>query len=875
MRIKTHLMLAALFIQAAGAWAQTALPYQEAFDTKSGFEQFTTIDADADGQTWSYDDFVGEVKSSYDDWSSADNWLITPMFGLQKGVEYTLTFEAHSEFSGSTETFDVMLGTESTVEGMQTALLKSNSVTQTSPAVKFEKTFTVDTDGNYYIGFHHNTKDEMFGNSLCLDNITLSADNKETTTAVPSAVTDLRLEFDYDTNRATLTWKAPTTTTDGKPLDASELTYTIRRVGFSTPIEQNFPGTKYHENITLKDLPSSKVFFNQGLACYSVVAHSTNGDSEKAVSNMKIIGTPDALPYTESFANGKNHTFWAEDHTGKGRWNPLDHGKNKYVHDGDCGTYAYSGGDDGDSSIGMTGRINIEDTTNPVLSFWYMPIGTIEDEVTVEVATDEDDFKVVKQLDVATDEVMEKYTKVVLPLSEFKSAKNIQIGFRETNASRSSIIYIDDIRLYDQMQNDLAATIDSLPNNLRADEPRYACIKVANYGENAVSGADYNVSFVAGGKTIGKVEGCDIKSGESALLNIALNTDITLTGDSVDVYAYVDYAADEMTNNNSSDIAKLRLISSTYPCPETLTATDGGNKVLLKWDAPSLPTLISQQTTDGFEDAPDFTISNWGDWTLVDRNKNMVYGIDGVDYPNACAPQAFTIFNQKEANADKAWAAYSGNKAAVAFSTTGQTDHWLISPELSREEQTVEFFAHQYSTQYIEKFEVMYSDKSSNTEDFKLLEKYTSSTTDNSWKDYSVELPAGSKYFAIHYTSYDGFAMLFDDFTFTTVKSGNPNISLVGYNVYRDGQKLNATPLATNEYTDVPETGTHSYAVTAVYDYGESYLSETANIEIVTAISNIAADSTHNSAVFDLNGRHIAEPQHGVFIVNGKKIVKK
>ena len=306
-----------------------------------------------------------------------------------------------------------------------------------------------------------------------------------------------------------------------------------------------------------------------------------------------------------------------------------------------------------------------------------------------------------------------------------------------------------------------------------------------------------------------------------------------------------------------------------------MTATDGGNKVLLKWDAPSLPTLISQQTTDGFEDAPDFTISNWGDWTLVDRNKNMVYGIDGVDYPNACAPQAFTIFNQKEANADKAWAAYSGNKAAVAFSTTGQTDHWLISPELSREEQTVEFFAHQYSTQYIEKFEVMYSDKSSNTEDFKLLEKYTSSTTDNSWKDYSVELPAGSKYFAIHYTSYDGFAMLFDDFTFTTVKSGNPNISLVGYNVYRDGQKLNATPLATNEYTDVPETGTHSYAVTAVYDYGESYLSETANIEIVTAISNIAADSTHNSAVFDLNGRHIAEPQHGVFIVNGKKIVKK
>lgn len=55
---------------------------------------------------------------------------------------------------------------------------------------------------------------------------------------------------------------------------------------------------------------------------------------------------------------------------------------------------------------------------------------------------------------------------------------------------------------------------------------------------------------------------------------------------------------------------------------------------------------------------------------------------------------------------------------------------------------------------------------------------------------------------------------------------------LLGYNVYRDGQKLNAAALPSLSYTDIPSyTGNISYSVTAVYDAGES-LPSTLNVQI-------------------------------------------
>lgn len=54
-------------------------------------------------------------------------------------------------------------------------------------------------------------------------------------------------------------------------------------------------------------------------------------------------------------------------------------------------------------------------------------------------------------------------------------------------------------------------------------------------------------------------------------------------------------------------------------------------------------------------------------------------------------------------------------------------------------------------------------------------------------------------------------------------KSGSAVRSLTGYNIYRDGIKINSIPVTNAYYNDLNlQSGSYAYAVTAVYTYGES-----------------------------------------------------
>ena len=66
---------------------------------------------------------------------------------------------------------------------------------------------------------------------------------------------------------------------------------------------------------------------------------------------------------------------------------------------------------------------------------------------------------------------------------------------------------------------------------------------------------------------------------------------------------------------------------------------------------------------------------------------------------------------------------------------------------------------------------------------------------------------------------------------------------LLGYNVYRDNDKINAVVVEVAEYNDPePTIGSHDYFVTAVYDSGESDPSNIVSI-VVTDINNVVANS--------------------------------
>ena len=94
------------------------------------------------------------------------------------------------------------------------------------------------------------------------------------------------------------------------------------------------------------------------------------------------------------------------------------------------------------------------------------------------------------------------------------------------------------------------------------------------------------------------------------------------------------------------------------------------------------------------------------------------------------------------------------------------------------------------------------------------------------WTQYTADLPANTRHFALQCCSQEGFVTMIDDIAFTVEAK-----TVTGYNVYRNGQLIASLPATTTTYTDAlsPDAQQPSpllYTVTAVYEQGESRLSE-------------------------------------------------
>jgi hypothetical protein len=257
----------------------------------------------------------------------------------------------------------------------------------------------------------------------------------------------------------------------------------------------------------------------------------------------------------------------------------------------------------------------------------------------------------------------------------------------------------------------------------------------------------------------------------------------------------------------------------------------------MTWDAPTIETSIVT-ITEGFDDTsvyPSFSIGGItatqhtgtiGDWTVYTPSSDYVYGPQGVTFTNDNDPQAWIVFNPSTAGTS--WTAHSGNQFMVSFCDAGDengnniqtTDHWLISPELSGNAQTITFFERVITTQYgSEDYEVLASSTDKNPASFSSVQSITSNTT--TWTQRSVSLPAGTKYFAIRHTAYDIFGILVDDVTYEGIVSSGPQP--VSYNVYLEGELVGNVDANTFSYTfNNLNDGTYNCAVSAVYDLGES-----------------------------------------------------
>lgn len=657
---------------------------------------------------------------------------------------------------------------------------------------------------------------------------------------VPEAPTDVKAVTEGSTGNVTITWTAPVNDIDGKPIPADEITYLIVRL---VGAEQEFVAgglkdTSYIYNPL--DNPEEEQEFFQ----YAVFAHAEAGYSGGNITDMIAVGSPDRLPWTESFANGGlEHIMAAHplDDT-NGAWQnfgdqSFSMGVKSY--DSDNGMIGMYGPAVGDAARLFTGRIDFTELDHPTLTFYTFNLQNadgVQDTNEIKILADCGDgkgFVPVKTL--VVDDVADGirgWAKATVDLTSC-AGKTVQLAF---DAVTKSYLYtlVDLVTITDRKDTDLGVVSISAPKVADPDLEFDITVEVENAGRLS-AGSGYTVALWRNAVRIAELDGKAIEAGKSTQFIFRQNLNASDEDNNV-YYAEIVCAADQQPDNDRSEEIAVRLRRMDLPGVRDLSARRVDAKTVeLNWTEPEKMSDTDTKVTETFEDADTQTVfpTEYGNWTLLDEDKGYLGGLRGVELPGiqTGSQQGFWVMDAAHPvfNGNTSYAAQSGTKYLAQMYTLNITadapvpcDDWIISPWLNEKAQTVEFYARSYGNgETHERFQFLYSTTGTDVEDFTRLQ--TVSSVPVAWTKYSFDVPESTRYFAIRCTSIDAFMLFVDDITY--IPANGSNLQLSGYNLYVDGVRANAEPLKATAFTDSGATAGKDdtrYSVSAVYTRGES-----------------------------------------------------
>ena len=654
--------------------------------------------------------------------------------------------------------------------------------------------------------------------------------------AVPNKVENVTVA-ETEPGKVTISWTAPTTDVEGTVLGDTKLTYKIvNALSNSEVYAENVEGTSYTYTVT----DDAQKFFAAG-----VYACNFAGESEIKNSAMIAAGSAYESPYTESFANGKAASILGTKtvYGSAAGWNTRSDGSVSGVNssDGDGGYISCRFQYAEDISMLFSGKIDLTTASNPYFSVDFYNQHTSaydEDDVNylelVAAEANSDNWVVLKEgtFTSHTNGSFEKWVNTSADLSKFKG-KVIQIGIRVTCNMYATALF-DNIRVGELSANDLAVTSFTAPVKVNANEEFSLNATVTNKGYEAAEG--YTVEFYRGTQLISSVQGEAIQPKEDKTFTAKQTLGISENDAQAEYTVKVVYADDSNLADNEAKTTVERKVSAK-PAPANLHANCDAEGVHLTWNAPEAGVAV----TDTFDDETSWAYEAVGDWTFVDADQGPIGGFEGIELPNneSYSQRAFFVFDNSNTDLfNETYAMHSGNKClASMFLFTGyECDDWAISPELNGQAQTISFWARSYSPEYPESIEMLYSVDGKEISDFVKVDENTA--VDGEWTEFTFDVPEGAKYFAIRSIAADAFMLMIDDVTYTPAAAVP-----VGYNVYRDGVKLNDAPLTDTEFRDsnIDNTAVYKYQVTAVYANNE----ESAPSDITVDVSGI--DSVYDN----------------------------
>jgi len=680
----------------------------------------------------------------------------------------------------------------------------------------------------------------------------------------PASVSDVTV-INTGARKAHLEWKAPTIDKDGYPMVPGAVSYDIKRTPLYSSegvvIAEDQKTTEFDDELPLPTEEDENATAQQ-FYTYSIIAKSVQGQAVAVDAVPVPLGEPYAVPYLESFPSGRaSNIFTSTALKGNSYWSQTRDFEDVPSADGDNGM-VYLNGQIGGASALYSGLIDLGTMTAPTLSYYtYNIAGADPKDNQIQVTVTSTDG-LTKAFDLYAPGMY--WQKTLLRLDDF-AGKTIRLtftGYRNNNTE----LHLDAIAISNIYHNDLKAAAIDLPEKVKSDEPFDVTASFVNFGSNP--SGDYTVELYCNDVKVDSYNGKDLEVG--AYDRVVFNRVHGITDpEKATYYAKVIYAADEDPENNETEKKTTVIRKNTYPVVSDLKGEKEGGKVILSWSEPDTSKAQPYETLENFDSYPAWS-TEIGDWVLVDCDKATIAGFSEQTMPGIpdYSEQSWWIFdNSHEDFNNGSFDTLSGHQflASMVSGIKGegyvQNDDWAISPELYGGPQTVTVSARSYylDGSLNESFEVLYSTGSVDPNDFVSVAKFEDIPVE--YAAYQVELPDGAKRFAIRNISFGKYVLMVDDVTYTPV--GDPAaFSINGYNVYRDGIKINDAPVEENEFEDVVGSDTdHDYTVTVLYSAGESRFSNVFNPE-KGGIYGIEAD---NAPVeyYDLQGIRVIHPAKG------------
>ena len=257
------------------------------------------------------------------------------------------------------------------------------------------------------------------------------------------------------------------------------------------------------------------------------------------------------------------------------------------------------------------------------------------------------------------------------------------------------------------------------------------------------------------------------------------------------------------------------------------------HKVSIAWTSP--------EPVDGFfedfEGHSDFAINSPGSigWTYIDADNKPTYTWQACTFPTQGQKMAYVVMNPWQTvpavNDNPDYKPHSGQKMLVGFcAVDAQNNDYIISPRLNFDADfQISFWARSYKTgenYNAERIRVGYSTTGTQPSDFTYVNESPYVELPAEWTLVAYNIPKEARYVTINCVSDDAFMLLIDDIFVGTNKvrpesagmaraaAKNP---VVGFNVYRNGEKLNTKLVENVNYDDeVPDYGDYTYTITAV-----------------------------------------------------------